>query len=136
MAKGVTYSHFTKLQDERTAREKQRTLSYSKKEAAVNPWVTNNLTDQMAFAREADPITVEFWKKEAGPVELSFQNLTVAGQRSENDPATRALWERGMEIGAWWAEEDQRNSLAEVKAAEQRLAVAKKRAVANSRPRV
>ena len=123
MPKGRPIRFWLTFQDEKAKREKQRAIVYrGKKTYAENPFWTNNPTGQVGFEKNADPITLEFWKGEAKPVVIDFGNLTHRMALTKNNPALRELFNRAAEIHAAWQNDDRIALEAVQRGAEQKLA--------------
>jgi hypothetical protein len=131
MAEGISYAKLAQLQDEKAKREKLRSLEYGEKQHLENPYWNGNLTSKMEFEKTADPVTLEFYKSEAMPVEINFGNLTHTMVLAKHNPVLRELWGRAAEINASWQADDYRQLTEAKAAAETALAAARARQGSN-----
>ena len=118
MAEGVSYAKLAEVEEAKAKREMLRRLEYRHE---ANPWVTGDLATQSQFVQQHDAAIVAFYKQEAQPVELNFDNLTLKGQLAQHNPPLRELWQRAHEIYASWLAEDRARLEQERQAVEQKL---------------
>ncbi len=115
IAGGVSYAYLAKIEDEKAERETLRKLPYGETEHKQNVFLSGTLTEQGQFTKLIHPAVVQFYRREAEPLEIPLNNLTLRGQLFKKDGRLHELVKRASEILTAWQKED-RARLAEMRA--------------------